>query len=225
MLPGGGWGRGRPTSAESAAPAAPMSPCPLPGKDAGGGGRGVRGSLRGAVRRLGIFWKVAPAGAGPPGSERVRGRAFPEERALPDNTEDGEAGGRPARREGSGSLLKALSQHGASACHPPSSNQAPQGQGPLKTEAPRPSSTTPSSGCSFSGGGGFCPGPDLLTSALTPAALQILRSRQGSPCKPAHPPARPRPPPPRALPPRPPWASLLLCGRCAAAPPSQITAV
>ncbi|XP_047624871.1 translation initiation factor IF-2-like isoform X2 [Phacochoerus africanus] len=132
MLPGGGWGRGRPTSAESAAPAAPMSPCPLPGKDAGGGGRGVRGSLRGAVRRLGIFWKVAPAGAGPPGSERVRGRAFPEERALPDNTEDGEAGGRPARREGSGSLLKALSQHGASACHPPSSNQAPQGQGPLK---------------------------------------------------------------------------------------------
>lgn len=69
-LPGGGWGRGRPTSAESAAPAAPMSPCPLPGKDAGGRGRGVRGSLRGPVRRLGIFWKVAPAGAGPPESER-----------------------------------------------------------------------------------------------------------------------------------------------------------
>lgn len=30
----------------------------------------MRGSLRGPVRRLGIFWKVAPEGAGPPESER-----------------------------------------------------------------------------------------------------------------------------------------------------------
>lgn len=89
-LPGRAGGGAGPRGAESAAPAWLR---PRPGRDTGESG--------GAVRWLGIFWKMAPAGAGTGGAAGavgvgMRGRAFPEDRPFPNNTKKGEGRGPPA---------------------------------------------------------------------------------------------------------------------------------
>lgn len=71
-LPGGAGGGAGPRALSQLLPRGPVRP---PGRDAGevGGGGGAAPIFWGAVRRLGIFWKVAPAGARPGGAAGAGG--------------------------------------------------------------------------------------------------------------------------------------------------------
>ena len=111
-----GWGRGRPTGAESAAPAWSR---PHPGRDVGevGGGGGAAPIFGGAVNGWGFSGKWLLQEPGLEGRRGrvgwggvgMRGRAFPEDRPFPNNTKKGEGRGPTSLSGGK----EALSQHRA----------------------------------------------------------------------------------------------------------------
>lgn len=178
MLPGGGWGRGRPTSTESAAPA---WPCPLQGKDAGeagGGDGGVGPPSLGSCQAAGDFLESRPCRS--QASWGMRGRTFPEEGLFQTTPKREKGEDRPVPREGSAESAP------SPAILPPPIRRWSR-QGPLKVREHQCPQAGPSGrpflrsgpGVKLRSGGGLRPPWPPSLRVLRPSRWAVLPGRRG----------------------------------------------